>query len=47
MDYAKMNLKLATNDEIMRLLWECEETHDKRLKDKLTAEINRRIKYDY
>lgn len=43
----KLNLKLATNDELMRMLWECEETHDGRLYKRLQDEIKRRIKYDY
>lgn len=42
-----MNLKLATNDEIMRLLWDAEERQDGRLYKKLKEEIRNRIKYDY
>ena len=43
----KINLKLATNDEIMRMFWECEETHDGKLYKRLKDEINRRIREDY
>lgn len=41
------NLKLATNDEIMRLFWECEENQDGRQYNRLKDEIKRRVKYDY
>lgn len=44
---SRMNLKLATNDELMHLLWDAEETQDGRLYKKVKEEIRNRIKYDY
>lgn len=41
------NLKMATNDEIMRLFWDTEEEQDGRMYRRLVNEMNRRIKYDY
>lgn len=41
------NLKMATNDELMRLLWDAEENQDGRLYKRVKEEIQRRIKYDY
>lgn len=41
------NLKLATNDELIHLLWDAEETQDGRLYKRVKEEIQRRIKYDY
>lgn len=42
-----LNLKMATNDELMRLIWQAEETQDGKLYKRVKEEIKRRIKYDY
>lgn len=42
-----LNLKLATNDELVHLLWDAKETQDGRLYKRIKEEIQRRIKYDY
>ena len=44
---SRMNIKMATNDELMRLFWQAEEGQDGRLYRKVKEEIQRRIKYDY
>ena len=42
-----LNLQMATNDELMRLIWQAEEEHDGNLYKRVKEEIKRRIKYDY
>lgn len=42
----KINLKMATNDEILHLWWDAEERQDIRLLTQLKEETKRRIKYD-
>jgi hypothetical protein len=43
----RQNLKLATNDELIHLLWDAEENQDGILYKRVKEEIQRRIKYDY
>lgn len=47
MELIKQNFKMLTPDELLRLAWQAEETHDGRLQKKVQSEIRRRIKYDY
>ena len=47
MDWNELNFEMATDDELKRLKWYLEEVPNKRLWEKLKAELNRRQKYDY
>ena len=41
------HIRLATPNELLLLKWEAEETHDKRLLDRITERHNEIMKYDY
>ncbi len=43
----QINIKMATPDELLHLLWDAEELQDGRLYKRVKEEIQRRIKYDY
>lgn len=44
---SRMNIKMATNDELIHLLWDAEEEQNGRLYKRVKEEIQNRIKYDY
>ena len=47
MNWEELNFEMATDDELKQLKWYLEENHNQRLWEKLIAENNRRMKYDY